>query len=218
MATEGALPAALASATSAIACDALDRAGLRTQVMDPAIRPLWPAARVAGRAMPVVVVADDSMPEQPYDGEMSALDALEPGDVAVFEIQEGVLAASWGELFSCGAIGRGAVGAICDGYVRDAPQIEALGFPTFARGFSPYDTLGRAAVSSFGESAACGGVTVRRGDVVVADRDGVVVVPAGVVDEVAGSIASKRKLEEGARRDLIAGMRIREVWDKYQVF
>jgi 4-hydroxy-4-methyl-2-oxoglutarate aldolase len=218
LATDRVLPPELASATSAIVCDALDRVGLREQALDPAIRPLWPEATLVGRAMPVVVVAASAVPEQPYDGEMAALDALEPGDVAVFEVEPGVLAASWGELFSCGAIGRGAVGALCDGYVRDARQIEAVGFPTFARGFSPYDTLARAVVASFGEQARCGGVVVSRGDVVVADRDGAVVVPAAKVDEVAALVGSKRRLEDAAREDLLAGMRIREVWDKYQVF
>jgi 4-hydroxy-4-methyl-2-oxoglutarate aldolase len=218
LATDGALPSELVSATSAIVCDALDRLGLREQALDPAIRPLWPEATLVGRAMPVVVVADSAIPDRPYDGEMAALDALEPGDVAVFEVEPGVLAASWGELFSCGAIGRGAVGALSDGYIRDARQIAALGFPTFARGFSPYDTMARAVVASFGEQAKCGGVVVSRGDLVVADRDGAVVVPTAKVEEVAAIVGSKRRLEDGARADLLAGMNIREVWDKYQVF
>lgn len=187
-------------------------------MLEPEIRPLWSTAHVVGIAYPVVVVGDQSEPERPYDGEMAALDALGPGDVAMFEVEDGVRAASWGELVSCGAMGLGARGAIVDGLVRDAAQIEALGFPTFARGCSPLDTYARAVVTSHGTSATVGGVRVERGDVVVADRDGVVVVPATAAAAVAEAVASKRVLEQGAREDLLGGMGIRAVWDKYRVF
>jgi regulator of RNase E activity RraA len=209
---------AFATATSAVVCDALDRMGLRNQALDPAIRPMWPGARIVGFAMPVVVVCDEALPEQPYASEMAALDALQPGELPVMEIDTGSRAAAWGELFSCGAIGRGAVGAICDGYIRDARQIEELQFPTFARGCSPLDTLGRAVVTSYGEVAICGGVRVSRGDLIIADIDGIVTVPQDALDAVAEAVTDKRKLEAGARADLMAGMTIHEVWDKYQVF
>jgi regulator of RNase E activity RraA len=208
----------LTSAASATVCDALDRIGLREQALDPAIRPVWGGARIVGRAMPVVVASDDAVPDEPYEGEMDALDALSPGDVPVFEIDSRSRAAAWGELFSCAAIGMGAVGMVCDGLVRDAHQIEELGFAAFARGCSPLDTLGRAVVTSYGETAVCGGVRVARGDLIVADADGVVAVPAAVIDEVAAVVISKRELEDGARADLLNGMSIRAVWEKYQVF
>lgn len=205
-------------ATSAIVSDALDRLGLREQAMDPTIRPLWNEAVIIGWAKPVMVVADTSVPALPYDGEMSALDSLGAGDVPVFAVQPGLRVASWGELFSCGAMGRGARGAIVDGLVRDARQIQQLGFATFARGCTPLDTFARAVVSSYGEPADVGGVRVHPGDLVVADVDGIVVVPQAAVNDVAALVKSKRKLEEGARDDLLSGMRIRDVWAKYGVF
>jgi 4-hydroxy-4-methyl-2-oxoglutarate aldolase len=208
----------LAGITSAIAADALDGLGRRGQALAPDIRPLWTGARVVGRAMPVVVRCSAELPSAPYDGEMRALDALTPGDVAVFEVERGVRAAAWGELFSCGAIGSGAVGVVVDGFVRDARQIEELGFPTFARGCSPLDTLQRAAVSEFGEAATCGGVLVRRGDVIVGDIDGVVAIPSDLVQAVAQAAQAKHTLEDAARADLRAGMSIRAVWEKYRVF
>ena len=67
-----------ASAPAAVVSDALDRLGRREQVLDLAIRPLWPEARLAGVAVPVVIVADTSEPELPYDGELTALDGLAP--------------------------------------------------------------------------------------------------------------------------------------------
>ena len=208
----------LPQTSSAIVADALDKLGCRDQALDPAIRPLWPNARVVGRAFPIVISATDEEPALPYEGEMSAIDALGEGDVPVFAVEPGLRVASWGELFSCAARGRGARGAIVDGCVRDARQIEELGFPTFARCFSPLDTFGRAVASAWGVTTTVGGVVVDPGDLVVADVDGAVVIPAAIGDEVADAVAAKSALEESARNDLLSGKGVREVWDAYGVF
>ncbi len=155
--------AVLGDAPAAVISDALDRMGWRDQVLDLAIRPLWPEARLAGVAVPVVIVADTSEPDLPYDGELTALSGLRPGDVPCFVVEQGVRCASWGELFSCAALGRGAAGVVVDGYVRDAAEIKALGFPTFARGLSPLDTFARAVVTGIDVAACVGGVDVRPG-------------------------------------------------------
>jgi regulator of RNase E activity RraA len=216
------LPDALLSATSAIAADELDALGHRQQSMDGRLAPVDTRTRLVGRAYPVSIVADTSTPDEPYEGEMSALGAMPAGAVGVYGAREParslVQAAAWGELFSCAAIGRGVVGVVVDGCVRDVRQITDLGFPVFAAGRSPQDTLARARVDVHGEPVHCGGQLVRPDDVVVADADGIVVVPAGLVDEVAGRIATKHRLEQDARDDLMAGASIREVWAKYGVF
>jgi regulator of RNase E activity RraA len=209
--------AALAGAASALVSDVLDRMGRRDQVLDRAIRPLWSKARLVGVAVPVVIVADSSEPDLPYDGELTALDGLRPGDVPLFVVESGVRAASWGELFSCAAIGRGAAGVVVDGFVRDAAQIEALGFPAFARGLSPLDTFGRAVVRSIGVEAVAGGVEVAPGDLIVGDVDGIVAIPRALADDVAAAVATKHRLEGNARDDLLAGLGIREVWETYGV-
>ncbi len=207
----------LGEAPVAVVSDALDRLGRRDQVLDLGIRPLWPEARLAGVAVPVVIVADTSEPELPYDGELTALDSLRPGDVPLLAVEPGVRCASWGELFSCAAIGRGAAGVIIDGFARDAAEIRALGFPAFARGLSPLDTFARAVVTGIDVEARVGGVDVRPGDLVVGDVDGIVVVPHEMADDVAEAVATKHRLEGNAREDLLAGMSIREVWIKYGV-
>jgi regulator of RNase E activity RraA len=212
------VPAALEDVTSALVADALDALGLREQTADSRVKPLFKGARVVGRAYPVRVIEDLEEPAEPYAGEMDALASMSPGDVGVYGVEPGTRAAAWGELFSCGAIGRGAVGAVVDGCVRDAQQIEDMGFPVFASDTSPLDTKARARVDSHGFSVTFAGVHVNRGDLVVADRDGVIIVPAARVDEVAELVSRKRPLEHGAREDLIAGMHIRDVWEKYGVF
>ncbi len=209
--------AVLRDAPAAVISDALDRMGRRHQVLDLEIRPLWPEARLAGVAVPVVIVADTSEPELPYDGELTALDGLRPGDVPLLIVEDGVRCASWGELFSCAALGRGAAGVVIDGYARDAAEIKALSFPTFARGLSPLDTFARAIVTGIDVEARIGGVDVRPGDLVVGDVDGIVVVPQEMVADVAEAVATKHRLEGNAREDLLAGMSIREVWVKYGV-
>jgi 4-hydroxy-4-methyl-2-oxoglutarate aldolase len=212
------IPDALLDSSSAIVADALDALGWREQVVDPRVQPVFHGARLVGRAFPVLVVDDDETPAEPYAGEMDALAAMMPGEVGMYSVTGGNRAAAWGELFSCGAIGRGAVGALVDGCIRDVRQIEELGFPVFAAGRSPLDTLARARVAEFGNPIDFAGKRVERGDVVVADADGIVIVPQDLVDEVATFVASKHVLERAARDDLMAGADIRDVWNKYGVF
>ena len=213
-----AIPDSLMTASSAITADALDALGVRDFAVSSRVKPLFDGARVVGRAYPVEVIVDLAIPEQPYDGEMSALSAMGSGDVGVYAVAASSRAAAWGELFSCAAIGRGVVGALVDGCVRDRRQIQELGFPVFSVDVSPLDTMARARVSSHGQPVIFGDVNVTKGDVVVADADGVVVVPAAEVLRVATFVGSKTRLEQGARDDLIAGMSIRAVWEKYGIF
>ena len=88
-------------------------------------------------------------------------------------------AACWGELFSAAARARGARGTLIDGYCRDARRIAALGYPVWCRGTLPLDCKGRTAVTAWRQPAVVGGLQVRPGDLVVADDDGAVVIPAG---------------------------------------
>lgn len=209
--------ASFAAVSTALVSDALDALGLRDHTLDPAIRPVDPGMTLVGLAVPVIVRASEGIPDDPYRGEMAALDSLRQGEVPVYAVEPGVEAALWGELFSCAAIGRGAAGAVVDGPIRDAALIRELGFPVFGRGFSPLDTQGRAEVVAWREPAVCGGVAVRPGDIVVADEDGVVVCPAAVAAEVAGACAGKARDEHGARADLQAGAGLLEVWERWRV-
>jgi 4-hydroxy-4-methyl-2-oxoglutarate aldolase len=208
----------LDSAYTAVVADALDRLGLRDQTLDPAIRPLRPGVFVTGRVVPVLIEATTEIPDEPYTGEMDALDSLRPGEVPLLVVDPATRAASWGELFSCAALGRGARGAIVDGLIRDARQIADLGFPLFCRGFSPLDTLGRAQVAAFGVTAIVGGVRVDPGDYVIGDEDGIVVVPALSIEDVLGIVREKASTELDARADLLAGAGVRDIWAKYGVF
>lgn len=204
--------------TAALVADALDALELRRQVLDRDVRPIQPDVRLVGWARPIYVRATDAIPDEPYAGEMAAIAALAPGDVPVYHVQDSVDAALFGELFSVAARSQGAVGAVLDGPVRDVRQMRALRFPVFARRTSPYDTRGRAEVVAHDVPVVCGGVKVETGDLVVADDDGVVVVPSARVGEVVAAVLAKLSNENRALADLVDGASVHQVWDKWRVF
>jgi 4-hydroxy-4-methyl-2-oxoglutarate aldolase len=200
----------------AMVSDALDLLGHRNQVLAPGIVPLG-SARVVGRAFPIQIAAVDRIPSSPYSGEMSAIETIAPGEVLVYG-GDVTHAAVFGELFAHAALAKGAVGAIVDGYIRDAQQLVDVGFPVFSRGMTPLDTSGRAEVVAWGERTVCAGVEVVRGDFVAADMDGIAIVPAAIVTAVIDAISSRRRNEDGARTDIIAGVGVRDVWDRWRAF
>jgi 4-hydroxy-4-methyl-2-oxoglutarate aldolase len=207
----------LEAAYTAVVSDVLDRLGFRQQAMDPEIVPMYPGALVVGRAMPVRVETTQVQSDNPYEGDMRMTEALQPGDVPVIAAPAGNRAALWGELISCAARGRGARGAIVSGYVRDSRKVAELPFPVFARGRSPLDTMGRGEVVEIGIEVVCGGVRVTPGDYVIADEDGVVIIPERAIEDVLAAVRSKANKEGDARTDLLGGESLRAVWKKYGV-
>lgn len=208
----------LQTAYTAVVADALDQLGLRDRALDPAVRALHTSATIAGRALTVHVAPSDAIPDPPYEAWIRLVEMIQPGDAIVIAVDDGIRAATWGELFSCAARGRGALCAISDGLVRDATLTADVGFPVFARGCSPLDTLGRAELASVGEDIVCGGVTVSRGDYMVGDADGVMAVPVDAVERVLQVVREKARLETGGREELLAGASVRDVWNRYGVF
>jgi regulator of RNase E activity RraA len=112
---------------------------------------------------------------------------------------------------------RGARGVVVDGLVRDVDRVRVLGFSAHARGTRPTDSLGRVSLTDTEGPAQVAGVTVANGDLVVADCDGVVVVPAEVAEEVATSAVEKATAERRGLALLRKGATLREVWTRYQV-
>ena len=123
------------------------------------------------------------------------IDSLVKDDVVVGTV--GAPSAFWGELFSTAARARGAAGVVVDGLVRDRARIEEMGFPVFARGTRPTDSLGSdLAISRRDVAIEIAGVLVSPGDLVVADVDGVTVVPAEATADVAARAIEKATTEE----------------------
>jgi len=213
-----ALPELVAGRLStAVVSDILDDLGHREHVLDPAIRPLGDARVIAGWANPFVVAEVDQLPADPYTGEIAAMDDIAPGDVVLIAAGGSARAACWGELFSTAARARGARGTLIDGYCRDAQVIAALGYPVWCRGLLPLDVKGRLAVTAWRQPAIVGGLPVRPGDLVVADADGAVVVPARLAADTVGRALDKASKENRVREALAEGSTLRGAYDRFGV-
>lgn len=205
----------LARLYPAVVSDVLDRMGYRQQAMAPEIRPLFPEARLCGTAMPVLAVPAYSVPEQdPYKLELEAVDHLRSGDVMVVSHIDGSF---WGELLSTAARYRGARGIVVDGYTRDSQAIITMGFPTFVRGIHIADSLGRLEVAAYDVPVVCGGVRVSPGDLLLADLDGVVVVPQEHAEEAIRRAEEKVSGENLVRQHLQEGMPVSEAFRRFGV-
>jgi 4-hydroxy-4-methyl-2-oxoglutarate aldolase len=202
---------------TAVLSDALDELGVRECAMREHIRPLSPEGSAAGFARTISCVDVHYLPADPYALEIEAIDSILPGEVLVVATGGSKRNAPWGELLSTAAMVRGARGAIVDGLVRDVKKILSLGFPVFAGGIRPVDSNGRGIVIDYNVPVECGGVIVSPGDLVVADYDGVVVVPAGVAGDVVRLATEKVAREDGSRAELMNGAYLRDVFAKYGV-
>lgn len=197
--------------------DILDSLGACDQVMRPNICPIYQGAVVVGRAY-TVLSADIYEPrDDPYRGEIEAIDSLKPNDALVVCTNGSTRSSFWGELLSTAARARQARGAIVDGYTRDVWQITAMKFPTFATGRNPVDSAGRSIVIDHGCPVSCGDVLVRTGDIVFGDIDGVVVIPKELETEVIPLALEKVSKENDLRAELLKGATLAEAYAKHKV-
>lgn len=202
---------------TAVLADALDEAGERNRAMRERIRPLVASTIFAGWARTIQCQDMYYLPENPYDLEIEAMDSILPGEVVIVSTCESIRNAPWGELMSTAAMARGARGAVIDGLIRDVKTIEKLGFQVFGAGIKPVDSRGRGQVVDYNVPVDCGGVLVAPGDLVVADYDGVVCIPAHVLPDVLDRARAKTQRENHSRQDLKNGAYLADVYAKYGV-
>lgn len=149
----------------------------RGQVMDVGIRALWsPVRRVAGPAWTARCPPGDNLMAH------AAIYRADPGSILVVEAGDTEYAVAGGNVCAV-AQRRGISALVVDGVIRDVAEVRAAGFPVFARGVVPVAGV-KAAVAPLNTQVRCGGVAVRAGDIVVADEDGVMVIPAGKAGQV----------------------------------
>lgn len=205
--------------TTAVICDILDEFGYRNQAMSGQIKPLDDSYKLVGIAKTMLSYDVYEQPEEPYKTEIAAVDSLREGDVVVVCTNNSCSNGFWGELMATAAIARGARGVILDGAVRDIRQLKELGnqFKVFAVGRSPLDSKGRCLVADFDCPIICGGVMVNSGDLVFADVDGTVVIPATIADKVFERALQKIHGENKVREELRKGAFLKDVYEKYQI-
>jgi regulator of RNase E activity RraA len=175
--------------------------------MDVGIKPVWPSPRIVGAALTVWCHSGDNLMLH------KALSLAQRGDIVVMNTQGNVANSGFGELIATSAVKQGVSGVIVDGTVRDVEAFEALRLPVYARGISP-NGCNKDGAGEVGTVIACGGVAVRPGDVIVADRDGITVVPLEDAREVASLAQAQIEREQKRLAEIEKGVIVRPEIDE----
>lgn len=169
------------SVTTASVADALWEQGTSGH-MTHDIKPIFPV-KIVGPA--ITVLEEPTTERQPPTHALELIDHCEPGSVIVISISGFRDVAIWGGIMTAGAVANGLEGAVLDGGVRDVEEIQRdYHFPVFSRSIVPSTTVGRFKSVASNVPVKVGGITVYPGDLMVGDRDGVVVVPSGMIEKV----------------------------------
>ncbi len=192
---------------SAVICDALDSIGYTNQSPRAPLRQLTSSDMIVGRCRTTLWADMFHEDPQPYDLELQSVDSCGRDDVFIAAAGGSMRSGIWGELLTTAVLNGGCVGAIVDGAVRDVGKIRQLRFPVLARGTCLYDSKNRQRVIDRDVPVEIDGVVFSAGDLVVADEDGIVVVPQQVEAEVLALAWAKVHDENEVRAAIAGGMK-----------
>ncbi len=196
--------------------DILDDLGYTHQFLPQPVQPLREEMKLAGRAMPVVMIDVFGKQKKPFGLLTEALDQLQPGEIYLASGGD-MRCAYWGEILTATAKKRGAAGAVINGFHRDTPKVLEQNWPVFSRGSFAQDSGVRTQVVDFRCQIEIGQVIVQPGDLVFGDLDGVVVVPKNVEVEVIERALDKARGEKLVRKEIEAGLSSTEAFRKHGI-
>jgi 4-hydroxy-4-methyl-2-oxoglutarate aldolase len=186
--------------------DSLARSGVATvheamgrlNLMKPDMRPIWPGAQIAGSAITILA--------QPGDNWMLhvAIEQCRPGDVLLVTCTADNTDGMFGELLATSARAHGAIALVIEAGCRDVKLLHEIGFPVWSRAISARGTV-KVTLGAVNIPVVCAGVAVSAGDVVVADDDGVVIVPRGQAADIAAKARQREVREDDTRQRLASG-------------
>ncbi len=209
----------------ALVGDVLDKAGLLHQFLPPAIKPVGNHMVVIGRAYTVLEAdvfeetseaTNNPVMNKPFGLMFEALDRLQPNDVYICTGASPSYAL-WGGLMSTRALCLKAAGAVVNGYSRDTNEVLHLDFPTFSIGTFAQDQGPRGKVIDYGVPIKIDGVIIKPGDIVFGDRDGVVIVPKQVEEEIFTKALEKARGEKLVKKALQDGMSTVEAFEVFGI-
>ncbi|MEZ5931145.1 MAG: RraA family protein [Alphaproteobacteria bacterium] len=204
---------------SPVLADTLDGLGFRRQSPAAPLALLDPETVLCGLArvgLYMPVYHDDEALDV-YGIEIELVDSLKPDELPVLVCHGNTRIAPWGELLSTRARHLGAAGCLTDGAVRDVRQIRAMNFPVASAATSPVDTRYRGKMMMYDVPGEIGGVAVESGDLVFADIDGVVIVPAARILETVNAALAKARLETTVRDELLRGDSLATVFARHRI-
>jgi len=192
--------------------DAMDKVGIRGAVIG--IRPMFDCPKIVGRAVTIKITAAGAVPSKYHLG-VRAIASASPGDVIIIDNRGDLNNNCWGEILSMAAKMRGVSGVVVDGAARDIDACREFGFPVYARGTVPITARGRIMEESFNEMIRVGDVQVNPGDIVMADVNGVVIIPQARIEEVLEAAEGLWQKEMAMIEELRKGASILEVDQRY---
>lgn len=203
--------------SSAVVCDALDAEGFTNQSPRLPFQQLTVTGTLIGRCKTTLWADMAHADPKPYELELKAVDGCQPDDVIIAAASGSLRSGVWGELLSTAARNSGCIGVIVDGAVRDVRRMKSMGFPCYALRTIIYDSKDRQRVIDVDVPVEVGGVVCCPGDLVVADEDGIVIVPKAVEEAVVRRAWEKVHAENEVRDAIKNGMKAVAAFEKYGV-
>jgi 4-hydroxy-4-methyl-2-oxoglutarate aldolase len=208
----------LAACYTGVVHDVMRGMGLRDFTFPAELRPLMPDKRLAGPAFTVDGKVDPRAdPHETLLAWTGLLSRAKPGHIWVSQPNDRVVA-HMGELSAETLKNKGVLGSVCDGYVRDADFLLEMGFQAWSRGFTPRDIVGYWLPRAVDVDIRIGDVIVAPGDYLLGDRDGLVRVPQGIVEDVLAKAEAAIGTENKVRTAILAGVDPKEAYLQFGKF